>query len=326
MASIILKLSIQLLPIHLDISMSFLEHGLRAKVMSTELIIEANLSKKILFEALEIAKEFERKYSAYQEESLLCHINAHSGMHPTLCTPDELEIFHLAKKIAQQSNGRFDPTIGSLTQGLYGFGKKEARIPKPDELNATQALVNYKNIILDNQSIFLQKKGMKLDLGGIGKGYVADKIFSFLSSKGATKILICVGGEIAATGKVYKIAIKNPFNHGNMAIVTTTKEQLSISTSGDYERFIGSRLHHHILDNKTAKQNHFYASITIIKNDINTTLLDAVATIAFNAPLNQLEAIAQKFDVAIIAITPQKKIVVENFQNLALENLELFPF
>ncbi len=306
--------------------MSFWENGLKAKVMSTELIIEANVSKKILFEALALVKEFELKYSAYKDDSLLCKINRLSGKEKVQCSQKELEIFHKAKGIAEKSFGLFDPTIGALTQGLYGFGKASAKIPTKKELASRQKLVNYKDIVLDAKSIYLKQVGMKLDLGGIGKGYIADEIFSFLESRGATKILISVGGEILSSGKEYSVAIKNPFTEGNSAIITTTKESLSISTSGDYERFIGSKEHHHILESSSAKQKHYYSSITLLKSGVDATQLDGVATIAFNSPLEDLSSVALKFGVAIIAITPKKQIVFENFQDIELKSFEIYPF
>ncbi len=310
----------------LTTKMSFFENGLRAKVMSTELIIEANLPKKVLFEALELTQTFEANYSAYKESSLVGQINALAGVRPLQCSPDELDIFIQAKEIAQKSNGVFDPTIGVLSQGLYGFGKEKRKIPSKKELQEKKELVNYKDIIITDDSIMLAKKGMMLDLGAIGKGYIADKIYSFLETKGASKILINVGGEILTKGKLYRVAIKNPFTEGNTAVVVTTKEPMTLSTSGDYERFISSQKNHHILDNITASQNHYYTSITLLKNTRDATMLDAVATIAFNTKERELELLAQEFGVAIIAIKDTKEIYFKNFTNVNIKNLEMYPF
>lgn len=306
--------------------MSFFENGLKAKVMSTELIIEANVSKRILFEALALAKEFESKYSAYKEDSLLCKINRFSGEKSVSCSKEELDIFIKALEIAKLSNGLFDPTIGVLTQGLYGFGTKEAKIPTAKELQKSKSLVNFKDVEISNNEIFLKQKGMRLDLGGIGKGYMADKIILFLKSKGATKALVSVGGEIVTFGKNYAIAVKNPFKNGNTGIIKSSKSELSISTSGDYERYIDSRDNHHILDNSTAKQKHFYSSITIIKDGVDATLLDGVATIAFNSKMSELKDISKQFGVAIIAISRDKEIYFESFSNLNIKNFEIYPF
>ncbi|MDF1876803.1 FAD:protein FMN transferase [Sulfurimonas sp. SAG-AH-194-L11] len=294
--------------------------------MSTELIIEANLSKKILFEALSIAKEFEATYSAYKDDSLVARINASAGKNPVSCRAQEIEIFQKAYAIAQESDGVFDPTIGALTQGTYGFGTKHAHLPSSKELQKAKELVNYKDFMVTQKDVYLKKKGMQLDLGGIGKGFIADKLIRFLQDRGATKGLVSAGGEIVTFGKEYIVALKNPFGEGNCAIIKSSKEAISISTSGDYERYIGSKEHHHILDRTTAKQNHYYSSITLIKNGVDATLLDGVSTIAFNAKKSELAAIAKKFELAIVAITEDKEIYFENFSNLAIKGFEIYPF
>jgi len=304
--------------------MSFFENGIKAKVMSTQLIIEANVSKKTLFEALEWSKKFEATFSAYNEESLLCQVNKNAGLKPIICSDEELELFTKALDMAEASDGVFDPTVGALSQGLYGFGKKSAKIPTYKELQSARKLVNYKNLIINHKEVYLKEKGMKLDFGGIGKGYVADKIINYLQTKGATKALVNVGGEIATFGKRYNIALKDPYSKGNLAIVKTLQSPLCISTSGDYERFIASKKNHHILDNKTAKQNHYYSSVTIIQNGIDCTLLDAVATIVFNTSQEFLKDISQKYGVAIIAVVESGEIYFENFKSLNIEGVELF--
>lgn len=306
--------------------MGFFENGLKTTLMTTELVIEANVSKKILFEGLDIAKEFEAKYSAYKTTSLLGKINKASGKTPIRCSSKELEIFQKALAIAKRSNGAFDPTIGVLTQGLYGFGTKREKIPSSSELSNAKKLVDYNYVEIKNNEIFLTHEGMRLDLGGIGKGYVADKILEYLHSQGATKALVSVGGEIATLGKNYNIALRNPFGNGNIAVIKTKKEALSISTSGDYERFIDSKENHHILDRNSAKSNHFYSSVTVIKNGIDVTTLDGVATVVFNADKTKLKEMAEKFNVAIVAITTNKEVLFENFSNINIESFEIYPF
>jgi len=303
--------------------MSFFENGIKAKVMSTELIIEANVSKKVLFKALDFAQEFEERYSAYKENSLLCKVNKNAGVKPVICNEYELELFTKALEMAEVSEGVFDPTIGVVSQGLYGFGKVSAKIPTQKELEAVKKLVNHKNYIVTKSEVYLKEKGMKLDFGGIGKGFVADKIVQILLQCGASKLLVNVGGEIVSLGKRYNIAIKDPFSQSNIAVIKTSKKPLCISTSGDYERYISSKENHHILDHKTVKQNHYYSSVTLIKNGVDATLLDAVATMVFNSKRELLREIAQKFSVAIVVVTQEGEIFFENFRGLDIEGVEL---
>ncbi len=306
--------------------MFLFETALKTTVMTTEVLIQANVSKKILFECLDIAKNFEDKYSAYKEDSLVGKINKNAAVKNVVCSKEELYIFEKALNIAKLSNGKFDPTIGALTQGSYGFGYQNKKIPSKQELANKQKLVNYKNVEIGENTIFLKEKGMRLDLGGIGKGYVADIISAHLQKKGATKALVSVGGEICTFGKSYNIAIKDPFSHKNIAVIKTLKEPLSLSTSGDYERYIGTREHHHILDTKSALSNNFYSSITIVKNGTDATTLDGLTTLLFNSKESELAELSKKFNIALVAITPQKKIIFENFENLNIKNIELYTF
>lgn len=306
--------------------MGLFQNGLKAKVMSTELVMEADVSKKILFEALERVKNFESTFSAYKEESLLNTINRSAGVQPVSCNEFELELFRSALDIAKRSEGKFDPTIGVLTQGLYGFGKENQKIPTQKELEKRKKLVDYKSFVIDGKEVYLAKKGMRLDLGGIAKGFLAEKLVEFFRQNGAKRVMVNVGGELCLYGRSYHIAIKNPYSDTNVAVIKTMKKPLSISTSGDYERYIKTKEHHHILDSKMAKQNHFYSSITVLKNGIEGTLIDAVATIAFNSQPKELRAIAQRFGIALIAIPAEGSIVFENFSNLDIESIELFGF
>jgi thiamine biosynthesis lipoprotein len=304
--------------------MSFFENGIKAKVMSTELIIEANLPKKILFECLELAKRFEETFSAYREDSLLCKVNKHAGFKAIICSEYEIELFQKAFESAKDSDGVFDPTIGVLSQGLYGFGKESAKIPSKKELEKAKKLVNYENFIVTHNEVYLKERGMKLDFGGIGKGFLADKIMNYLYQSGATKALVNVGGEICTFGKNYNIALRDPFSTKNLAVIKTLKNQLTISTSGDYERYIASKENHHILDHKTAKQNHYYSSVTIIKNGTDATLLDVVATIVFNSKKELLKNISKKYNVAIVTVFQDGEIYFENFKALDIQSVELF--
>lgn len=305
--------------------MSFFENGIKAKVMSTQLLIEADVSKKILFECVKLAQDFEEKYSAYKEESLLCKINKNAGIQAIKCSTEELEIFKIALEIAESSSGVFDPTIGILTQGTYGFGKESPRVPSDTALKKVQELVNYKKVSLKSDEIYLMQKGMQFDLGGIGKGYVADKIIQQLRIKKASKALVNVGGEICSYGKKYNIALKSPFSQDNLAIIKTSKEALCISTSGDYERYIVSKKNHHILDHKTARQNYYYSSVTIMQNGTDCTLLDAVATLVFNTQKEFLKDISKKYKISIIVILEDGEIYFENFKALDIQSIELFP-
>lgn len=298
--------------------MAFFEKALKAKVMSTHLLIRANVSKHILLQAHKIATDFESRYSAYKEDSFLNTINKNAGKTSTPCTPEDYALFAASLKASEQTNGLFDISMGVLSHGAYHFGFANESKASKEIVEKYKDLVNYKDIQLTPESIVLKRKGMRLDLGGIGKGYVARQIALFLESKGATKILVDVGGEIVTRGKSYNIAIKDPFHQeaeANIAYIKTSKEDMAISTSGSYERFIDEE-NHHILDHKKGLSNHYYTSMTLLQNSWNIGFLDAYATALYNQPVKNLNAYCKSLNLSLIAVESDAHIIKINLEKL----------
>lgn len=301
--------------------MALFEKALKAKVMSTHLLIRANVSKNILYQAHKIATDFESRYSAYKANSFLNTINQNAGKAPVSCTEEDHALFQTAIQASDKTYGHFDISIGALSHGVYHFGFVNESKASWKTIEAYKSLVNYKNIILTPDSIFLKKALMRLDLGGIGKGYVAKQIALFLEKQGATKLLVDVGGEIVTRGKAYTIALSDPFNEGNIAYIKTSKEDMSISTSGSYERFIDKE-NHHILDHKKGLSNNHYSSMTILQNGWNIDLLDAYATALFNQELSQSTRMADMLNIAMITIDTAANLTTHKTENLNLKAIK----
>jgi len=296
--------------------MAFFEKALEAKVMSTHLLIKANISKNILLQAHKIATNFESRYSAYKEDSFLNTINQNAGKSPIHCTKEDYALFSTAIKASEQTDGLFDISIGALSHGAYHFGFTNEQKASQEVLKIQKKLVNYKQITLTKNSIMLNKKGMRLDLGGIGKGYVAKLIAQFLADKGATKILVDVGGEIVTRGKSYTIALRDPFSENNLALIKTSKEDMSISTSGSYERFIDKESHH-ILSASEGISPQYYNSMSILQNGWNIDFLDAYATAMFNREPRKLKNLSRTYNISLITIDKKNIIIQENMQNIS---------
>ena len=291
--------------------------------MSTHLLIRANVSKNILLQAHKIVTDFESRYSAYKADSFLNTINNNAGKNPTPCTQEDYALFSTSIKASQDTNGLFDISMGALSHGVYHLGFSNESKASKQVVEKNKSLVNYKNIQLTPDTIMLKQKGMRLDLGGIGKGYVAKEIARFLEKKGATKILVDVGGEIVTRGKSYTIAIKDPFNEGNIASIQTSKEDMSISTSGSYERFIDEK-NHHILDHQKGTSNHYYSSMTVLQNSWDIEMLDAYATALYNQPIQHLDNYCQALNLSLIAIECDANIIKINLDRLDLKSLQFF--
>src|SRR3989442_7028273 len=147
--------------------------------------------------------------------------------------------------------------------------------------------LHYRRIHLDaaRRTVFLEKPGMRIDIGGIGKGFAAEKAAAVMREIGATGGLVAVAGDFRVFGRradstAWPIGIQHPREPGKiLATLDATDE--AVSTSGDYERYFmqdGVR-YHHILDPKTLQPARLCQSVTIIAPDATTT--DALATGVF---------------------------------------------
>ena len=169
-----------------------------------------------------------------------------------------LDVLHEALEIANLSDGRFDPSIGALVK-LWGIGTDDAAVPDAGDLQDALATIDYKKIrITPEGKVFLEKPGMRLDLGGIAKGYAADRIKSLLKEEGILSAIINLGGNVLVlgnkkTGEPWNIGIQDPRELRGEFLGILSVGEKAIVTSGVYERFFmedGIR-YHHIIDTGT---------------------------------------------------------------------------
>ncbi|MFQ5772470.1 MAG: FAD:protein FMN transferase, partial [bacterium] len=134
--------------------------------------------KKALYFAFQEIERIENLLSSHKEASEISKINKKAGISPVKVSTETYSIIKRALAYSKQFDGIFDISIGPISE-LWGFNDddQEITIPKKEELNALLRLVNYRNIVLSEQdtAVLLNTKGMKLDLGGIAKGYAIDR-------------------------------------------------------------------------------------------------------------------------------------------------------
>lgn len=180
-------------------------------------------------------------------------------------SPDVYKILETAQKYSELTDGAFDITVGAAIK-LWGIGSENAHVPTDAELDAVKNLVGYKHLHLRGGKVYLDKRGMKITLGGVAKGYGVDIARKIFAEKGIENGLIDFGtSTIFAIGKK-KIGIKNPDDPNNLSEVVEL-ENSAISTSGDYEKFFvaNGRRYHHIIDPKTcAPTDNGISSISVI--------------------------------------------------------------
>ena len=216
---------------------------------------------KILNEVFSRLKQIEERMSATISTSDVNKINENAGIKPIEVNGDTFFVIKNAKKYAELSEGTYDPTIGALVElwDIESGKKTKNSIPTKKEIEEIKSLVDYKKLdILDANKIFLQEKGMKINLGGIVKGYAADEVKNILTKNGVNKAIIDLGGNLYIIGEKeedmpWKIGIQDPFNYIGSYIGIVDVSDKSIVSSGDYERYFEykERKYHHILDTKT---------------------------------------------------------------------------
>lgn len=282
---------------------------------------------------INLVNELEKKVSVNIEESEISKINKFSEEKPVEVSEETFDLISKSLDIAKKTEGAFNPSLGPIIS-LWNIGSENPYLPQQQEIENLLPLVNYKNVILDkeNKSVYFKQKGMKLDLGGIAKGYIADKILNKLKDLKIERAIINLGGNILLYGEKkdrseWVAGIRNPTGEDTNSVVLLKCQETSVVTSGVYERyFIKDNIrYHHILDSKTGYPvKNDLLSVSIITQE--STLADAYSTGVFVMGLEkgkdfieripQTEAIFITKDFKIICTSGLKnkvEILDENF-------------
>ena len=257
-------------------------------VVSISVVSDAkDAAEKAIDVSFEEIDRFGNLINFYAEKSELSEINRNAGIQKTKVSPETLDLIEKAITVSEKSGGAFDPTIGPIVK-LWDFLNKKK--PTDEEIRRALPLVDYRNVIIDktDATVFLKKRGMMLDLGGIAKGYAADLAVASLIESGMQAGLVSIAGDIRTFGlkpdkKPWAIGIKNPrqTSERDELIATIGLSNKAISTSGDYERYFmedGMRLHH-LLDPKTGYPATACRSVSIVTDRAVNT--DAFSTAVF---------------------------------------------
>lgn len=234
-------------------------------------------------------RRIDQEMSPYKPESELSKINRSAAAAPVSIS---LELFNLlakAEQISQQSEGAFDITYASVGY-QYDYRSKQ----KPSHLQIQQALaaIDYTGLVLNKaeQTIAFKHPKIKIDLGGIAKGYAVKSCLSILASMGVKHGLVSAGGDTGLLGdrkgRPWLVGIKHPRANEKTAVHLPLINE-AISTSGDYERyFIEDNVrYHHIINPKTGKSAQQVVSVSVIGQD--STYVDALSTTLFVLGLEQ---------------------------------------
>lgn len=260
------------------------------------------------------------KMSVFKDYSELSRINKSAGTQYEKVSEDTYYVIKSAIEYCEILKGTFDPTIKPIVK-LWNIGKENFRIPEQSEINNALKLVNYRDILFneENCSIKLKNKNQNIDAGGIAKGYAADEVKRIFKKYEIKSGLIDLGGNIFALGNriddtPWKIGVQNPFNkRGDFVGILQVKNK-SLVTSGNYERYtiVDGKKYHHIIDPRTGYPSESgIVSSTIVSNlSIDG---DGFSTGIFILGLEKgMELIESTYGIEGIFITENKEIYVSS--------------
>lgn len=231
--------------------------------------------------------ELDQVMSDYRPDSELMHLCRRAGGPPVKVSEDLFRVLAKSQEVARQSSGAFDITVGPVVR-LWRRARRQHELPDPESLSEALRLVGYKNLRLDSsrRSALLLKRGMMLDLGGIGKGDAADQALLVLKKYGIQAALVAGGGDIAVGASPpepdkpggWRIGIAPLGSPGAPPTRFVYLHDAGISTSGGAEQHveIGGIRYSHIIDPRTGKALTGRSSVTVIGPDDITA--DALAT------------------------------------------------
>lgn len=234
--------------------------------------------------AVDEIRRIEKLLTTFDENSQTNLINRMAGIEPV---PVDREVFELIKrslKISRVTDGAFDITYGSIDKRLWNFDRTMTSLPDAETAKQAVRLINYHNVLLNEQAgtVQLKEKGMRIGFGGIGKGYAADMARNLLVKAGVQSGIVNASGDLVAWGKQannepWTIGIAHP-DHARSAFSWLNISDLAIATSGNYEKYvlIDGKKYSHTINPKTGLPVTGIKSVTIISP--YAEIADAMAT------------------------------------------------
>jgi thiamine biosynthesis lipoprotein len=224
--------------------------------------------------------------SSWDPQSQTSAINRQAGQQPVQVDRELYELIRRSKKVSELTRGIFDISYASM-DAVWKFDGSMTDIPSEAEIARSVELIGYEHIILDDErsTVFLQREGMKIGFGAIGKGYAANRCKALMQEMGINNGVVNAGGDLVSWGKQaggddWTIGIANPALEES-AISWLSVNDMAVVTSGNYERYVeidGKRFSH-IIDPRTGWPAEALKSVTIICPDAE--LADALATSVF---------------------------------------------
>jgi FAD:protein FMN transferase len=253
--------------------------------------------------------------SHYKPESQLSKINQHAAEAPVVVDKELFDLIKLSTHYSEITEGAFDITYASVGY-LYNYPNHVH--PTEEQIKAALPAVNWRNMKFDDahHSVFFEHKGMRIDLGGIGKGYAVDRGIEILQKRGIQHAVVTAGGDSRIIGdrmgRAWLVAIRHP-DDPNKVVTRIPLSDAAMSTSGDYERYFDENgvRYHHIIDPHTGHSASKVRSATIIGPTATQT--DGMSKTAFVLGAEKtLEIINRMPEYDAVFVKPDGKVLYSN--------------
>jgi thiamine biosynthesis lipoprotein len=268
-------------------------------------------SEKEVKKTLSYLRQLEKKMNYFDSQSELSKLNREKKVN---ASSELKEVIVLSRKAFNDTKGHFDISIAPLMD-LWDFAHG-GRLPEKEEIKEALKYVNGKEISIKENKIRLEKN-VKIDLGGISKGYAVDKAVNLLQRKTPAGLVsfrstVKVWGRKPG-GESWMIGLENPRNQKEILATIKLKDGESLSTSGDYQKFFiknGVR-YHHILNPENGYPARYYQSLTVIFKG-KASLADAYSTALFTLPKEECKKIAKELKLGLLIVDRKGKVEIFN--------------
>lgn len=263
-------------------------HEREAAIMGTRIAVEvwhedAGRAEAAIDAVIAEMHRIDELMSHYKPESQLSRINRDAATAPVKVDAELAGLIARALEFSELSGGAFDITYASVG---YLYDYRERRHPSEAQIQAALPAINWRHVVVDREAstVHFLMPGVRIDLGGIAKGYAVDSAVQILRDHGIRNGTVTAGGDSRILGdrrgRPWVVGIRHP-DDPNRVIARIPLEDAAISTSGDYERYFdeGGVRYHHIIDPRTGKSPVGVRSVTVIGP--NATLTEGLTKSVF---------------------------------------------
>ncbi len=255
---------------------------------------------QLIHDELEIYHQLYDIYNDYEGVNNIKTINENAGIQPVEVDQRVIDLLLFSREANDLSEGRMNIALGAVLEIWHNYREagtedpERAEVPPMELLTSAADHTNIEDMIIDeeNRTVYLSHPEMRLDVGGIAKGYAVEQVSKYIMEKGFTDGLISVGGNVRSFGykgedkQLWSIGVQNP-DRGSADLYTVEITDKSLVTSGDYIRYytVDGKRYHHIIDPETLMPAAYLTAVTIICED--SGMADVLSTMVYNMSFDE---------------------------------------